>query len=108
MDWRKSTHSGGNGGDCIEVATADAVLVRDSKDRDGQVLAFTSATWTRFLAILSRLGSNTISPRKTIRPSDRPPKGKWSAAAVTGPQASTRHSWAGARTGALPGFLGVT
>jgi len=30
------------------------VLVRDSKGQDGLVLAFTPATWTRFLAILSK------------------------------------------------------
>jgi uncharacterized protein DUF397 len=63
MDWRKSTHSGGNGGDCIEVATAGAVLVRDSKDHDGLVLTFTSVTWTEFLATLRKLGQGTISPR---------------------------------------------
>jgi hypothetical protein len=32
--WRKSSHSGNNGGDCVEVAgnLRDAVAVRDSKD----------------------------------------------------------------------------
>jgi Domain of unknown function (DUF397) len=36
--WRKSSYSGGNGGECMEVgAQADArgVLVRDTKDRPG-------------------------------------------------------------------------
>jgi hypothetical protein len=71
MDWRKSTHSGGNGGDCIEVATADAVLVRDSKDRDGLVLAFTSATWTTFVAMLRKLGSDLIHPLRSLSPPPR-------------------------------------
>ncbi|MEU8802142.1 DUF397 domain-containing protein [Spirillospora sp. NPDC048819] len=43
--WRKSTHSGSNGGDCVELARLpDAVAVRDSKDPDGPVLLVTGAT----------------------------------------------------------------
>lgn len=54
--WRKSTRSGGNGGDCVEVATnlPGVVAVRDSKDPDGPVLAFTPATWTAFVAAAKR------------------------------------------------------
>ena len=38
--WRKSTYSGGNGGNCVEVGTQDErVLVRDTTDRDGVVLS---------------------------------------------------------------------
>jgi hypothetical protein len=34
--WRKSSHSGGNGGNCIEVASLPGVVaVRDSKDPHG-------------------------------------------------------------------------
>ncbi|SNR76888.1 protein of unknown function [Actinomadura mexicana] len=37
--WRKSTHSGSNGGDCVEMAglagMPSAVAVRDSKAPDG-------------------------------------------------------------------------
>ncbi len=48
--WRKSAHSSANGA-CVEVAfLADAVAVRDSKDQDGPVLAFTSAEWDAFLS----------------------------------------------------------
>ena len=48
--WRKSTRSGGNGGNCVEVAQLDdAVAVRDSKDRQGPVLVFTPAEWAAFL-----------------------------------------------------------
>ncbi|MGH3224494.1 MAG: DUF397 domain-containing protein [Streptosporangiaceae bacterium] len=49
--WRKSSHSGGNGGGCVEVgapAGVDQVLVRDTKDRQGPVLAFTPQAWRRF------------------------------------------------------------
>lgn len=50
--WRKSTHSGTNGGDCVEAGTAPgAVLVRDTKDRgNGPVLRVTPADWRRFAA----------------------------------------------------------
>ncbi|MFG2088925.1 MULTISPECIES: DUF397 domain-containing protein [unclassified Spirillospora] len=43
--WRKSTHSGPNGGECVELAdvAGAAVAVRDSKDPDGPVLLLTRA-----------------------------------------------------------------
>jgi hypothetical protein len=46
--WRKSSYSGDNGGECVEVATADAVLVRDTTDRNGPVLAFPDDAWRAF------------------------------------------------------------
>lgn len=52
-DWRKSSHSGDNGGECVEVATAGAVLVRDTIDRNGTVLAFTGSSWRDFIATVS-------------------------------------------------------
>jgi Domain of unknown function (DUF397) len=49
LTWRKSSYSGSNGGNCIEVAAATrAVAVRDSKDPHGPVLAFGSRDWQRF------------------------------------------------------------
>ncbi len=49
MNWRKSTHSSGNGGECVEVADhARSVLVRDTKDRSGPLLQFTAGAWRRF------------------------------------------------------------
>jgi len=49
--WHKSTRSGGNGGDCVEVAVnlPGIVAVRDSKDRAGGTLVFTSVQWAVFL-----------------------------------------------------------
>jgi hypothetical protein len=43
LPWRKSSRSGENGGNCVELAdAADAVVaVRDSKDPDGPVLLLT-------------------------------------------------------------------
>lgn len=50
--WRKSSFSGGNNGQCVEVAfDGDAVLVRDTKQQGrGPVLAFTRRGWAAFLA----------------------------------------------------------
>jgi Domain of unknown function (DUF397) len=51
--WRKSSHSGSNGGTCVEVGTAGpALAVRDSKHPDGPLLAFAAATWQAFIAQL--------------------------------------------------------
>ncbi|HJY72805.1 MAG TPA: DUF397 domain-containing protein [Streptosporangiaceae bacterium] len=51
LQWRKATYSSSNGGNCIEVATADhAVAVRDSKDPAGPRLAFRPHAWKAFTA----------------------------------------------------------
>jgi hypothetical protein len=48
--WRKSSYSGTNGGDCVEVAATlpAAIAVRDSKDPDGPKLTFTPQAWNAF------------------------------------------------------------
>ncbi|MCZ7437716.1 DUF397 domain-containing protein [Micromonospora sp. WMMC241] len=50
--WRKSTRSGGNGGECVEVATnlPGLVAVRDSKDPHGPALTFAPQIWSAFLS----------------------------------------------------------
>ncbi|MGI5524162.1 DUF397 domain-containing protein [Micromonospora sp. CA-259024] len=50
--WRKSTKSGTNGGNCVEVADnlPGVVLVRDTKDHDGITLTFGPAAWRAFVA----------------------------------------------------------
>lgn len=50
--WRKSTYSGDNGGECVEVAMAGAVLVRDTTDCTGPVLTFTAEAWRAFTATI--------------------------------------------------------
>jgi hypothetical protein len=51
LNWRKSSHSGGNGGSCIEVADhGNRVLVRDTKDRTGPVLRLSPAAWRELVA----------------------------------------------------------
>ena len=46
--WRKSSYSDGNGGQCVEVAAAGQVRVRDTADRDGGALTLTQAAWEAF------------------------------------------------------------
>ncbi|MEU8386678.1 DUF397 domain-containing protein [Micromonospora sp. NPDC048843] len=50
--WRKSTRSGDNGGNCVEVATnlPGVVAVRDSKDPAGPTLSFSRDAWRRLLS----------------------------------------------------------
>jgi hypothetical protein len=51
-EWRKSSHSGGSGGQCVEVARnlPGTVAVRDSKDPDGPALILTPQQWRAFTA----------------------------------------------------------
>jgi hypothetical protein len=49
LTWRKSSYSGANGGQCVEVGNdTHLIAVRDSQDPDGSVLAFAAATWAAF------------------------------------------------------------
>ncbi|MGW4380087.1 DUF397 domain-containing protein [Kitasatospora sp. NPDC004531] len=52
LEWRKSSYSGGNGGNCVEVAFADVATtaVRDSKDPAGPRLRFSNDAWSAFAA----------------------------------------------------------
>ncbi|WP_431885916.1 DUF397 domain-containing protein [Micromonospora wenchangensis] len=54
--WRKSTRSNGQGGNCVEVADelSGVVMVRDSKDPGGPVLAFDPYSWRAFVAGTAR------------------------------------------------------
>ncbi|MFD7291308.1 DUF397 domain-containing protein [Streptomyces sp. NPDC059863] len=51
--WRKSSYSGSNGGECIEVAhgIANIVPIRDSKNPTGPTLVASHTAWTAFLAL---------------------------------------------------------
>ncbi|WP_399891204.1 DUF397 domain-containing protein [Streptomyces sp. BBFR51] len=49
-DWRKSSYSGSDGGNCVEVAAAPtAIHIRDSKTPEGHVTV-APAAWSAFLA----------------------------------------------------------
>ena len=48
--WRKSSYSSSEGGDCIEVAAHPAAVhIRDSKVPTGDILTVSPSTWTEFL-----------------------------------------------------------
>ncbi len=67
MNWRKSSYSGDNSGNCVEVADDDnRVMIRDSKNRAGVVLRFSAESWRHFAdkvrrSLASDLG-NEVSP----------------------------------------------
>jgi len=53
MTWRTSSYTGNGGGNCVETASGDGlVLVRDTKDRDGGMLAFSAEAWEKFTGSL--------------------------------------------------------
>lgn len=58
VQWRKSTRSGSNGGNCVEVADnlPGTVLVRDTKDRDGGTLTFRPEAWAGFVDLAKAIG----------------------------------------------------
>lgn len=48
--WQKSTRSGPNCDNCVEVAFVnDAIAVRDSKNPAGPALIFTAGEWDAFV-----------------------------------------------------------
>jgi hypothetical protein len=49
MEWRTSSYSGSNGS-CVETASGSGeILVRDTTDRAGGTLSFTSEAWRTFV-----------------------------------------------------------
>ena len=54
--WRKASYSGGNGGECVEVASTakSLIAVRDSKDPNGPKLAATPPMWQSFIQRLRK------------------------------------------------------
>ncbi|MFE3830143.1 DUF397 domain-containing protein [Streptomyces sp. NPDC059092] len=53
--WIKSSYSGSNDNDCVEVASAPhaVVLVRDSKNTHRPHLGFTATAWAGFIPYAS-------------------------------------------------------
>jgi hypothetical protein len=53
VKWVKSSHSGGNDGNCIEFSRALApsgiVPIRDSKGPEGPALAVSAPSWSAFV-----------------------------------------------------------
>lgn len=56
LDWFKSSYSGGDGDNCVEVAMLpEAVHIRDSKDKDISPLVVTPTAWAAFTALAAAL-----------------------------------------------------
>ncbi|WP_405858629.1 DUF397 domain-containing protein [Streptomyces sp. NBC_01515] len=56
LEWRKSSYSGAEGGECLEVALESArptVHIRDSKAKSGSTLAFSLGEWAAFVGFAS-------------------------------------------------------
>jgi Domain of unknown function (DUF397) len=72
LSWRKSSYSGGSGGNCVEVADHDHhVMVRDTKqDGTGPVLRVSPAAWRRFADQIKR--SLAADPNRAYRRMDGP------------------------------------
>jgi len=52
LSWFKSSYSGGDGDNCVEVALRpEAVHIRDSKDKGIRFLVVAPTTWTAFTAL---------------------------------------------------------
>jgi Domain of unknown function (DUF397) len=57
-NWRKSSYSDANGGNCVETGSDDGViLIRDTTDRGGlgsgtSILSVPAAAWSKFTATL--------------------------------------------------------
>lgn len=65
MNWRKSSYSGSQGGNCVEVADqSQRVLVRDNQDAVSPVLRFTPDAWRRFADRVKR--SLEPSPNRVV------------------------------------------
>ncbi|MEV0124717.1 DUF397 domain-containing protein [Streptomyces sp. NPDC050703] len=55
LNWRKSSHSSSGDGDCVEIAACPTTLhVRDSKRPEGPRLALTPGAWTEFVVYAAR------------------------------------------------------
>ena len=67
MTWRTSTYSSGNGGNCVEVASATgSVAVRDTKDRDGGTLSIPADAWAKFTSSLKNLALHSNEARPIV------------------------------------------
>ncbi|MFC7265048.1 DUF397 domain-containing protein [Streptomyces lutosisoli] len=55
LSWRKSSYSSGSQGDCVEVAACpETIHVRDSKNTQGPQLALSPTAWADFLTYATK------------------------------------------------------
>ena len=119
--WRKSTFSGA-GGNCVEVApTADGVIIRLSKHPAAGTITFSHAAWAAFVreahdgasspngvAIITKIGTDTLITSLTTKVELRFDADEWSASSpelptAVRPRQPTRHrlirTWGGNEMG---------
>ena len=73
-NWRKSSYSSGNGGNCVETAgNGQVIAVRDTKEMGhGPVLRFGPKAWAEFTASVKKLltipeaGSSTVRSARPL------------------------------------------
>lgn len=54
--WRTSSYTGNGGGNCVETASGNGVvMVRDTKDPDGGTLALSAYVWKSFTSKIKSL-----------------------------------------------------
>ena len=97
MNWRTSSYSSGNGGECVEVASPEgAVAVRDTKQNGtGPVLRFSPGAWRRFAGQVKRslasagyrVTKRQARDRVRITRSVRPDSGPWGGRSALCPPA---------------------
>ena len=52
-DWRKSSYSGDEGGQCVEISAHPAAIhVRDSKNPEGPTLTLAPGAWSAFASYI--------------------------------------------------------
>ncbi|MCP9956915.1 MULTISPECIES: DUF397 domain-containing protein [Streptomyces] len=55
LAWYKSSHSTGDGGQCVEIAVRPhAIHIRDSKDINRPALSITAPAWAAFVGFAAR------------------------------------------------------
>ncbi|MFE9993688.1 DUF397 domain-containing protein [Streptomyces avermitilis] len=55
LSWRKSSYSSASGDDCVEIATCPSTIhIRDSKNTQGPHLTLSPTAWTDFVTHTTR------------------------------------------------------
>ncbi|MER6161019.1 DUF397 domain-containing protein [Streptomyces sp. NPDC001868] len=54
LAWFKSSYSSGGSGDCVEVAIALTIHIRDSKNATGPQLTLSPTAWAEFVPYAAR------------------------------------------------------
>ncbi|WP_314415139.1 DUF397 domain-containing protein [Streptomyces sp. DSM 40484] len=64
LKWFKSSYSGSQGGECLEIAISETALlhIRDSKTPAAPILTVAPATWSAFLPYAATYGSDQPGP----------------------------------------------